>query len=320
MISRSHLTTVSNVTLAVSLVVAVGPWLGQVYAQPAAKGKSPVQPAASADSRNDERVAIRDSLAGFVKAFESRDAKALAAYWTAEGEYNNENGTRIQGRAAIEQAFAAFFAKTPEVIAKIQPESLRFVAQNTAVGEGSVRVQRGPAAAATTARYHTLLVREDGRWRLAQLSESPDDRVSLADLEWLIGEWKSTSGQGAEIRTKYSWTPSKKFINVEFSINEKELNLAGQQVIGVNPATDSIRSWTFEANGGVGEGDWSRDGDHWVIEAAGVLPNGAELIETNVLRKVNDDTLTWQSVNRTLNDRDIADLPPVKVTRIKAQQ
>jgi hypothetical protein len=79
-------------------------------------------------------------------------------------------------------------------------------------------------------------------------------------------------------------------------------------------------SWTFEANGGIGEADWNRDDEHWVLKAAGTLSNGSTLKETNVLRRINDDTFTWQSVNRTLNGRPLADLPPVKIARIKAGQ
>jgi len=287
-------------------------------AQVGAKTKAPSQPPpAAADARNEDRAAIRAALESFVKAFESRDAKALAAHWTAEGEYQNEAGATVHGRGALESGFAAFFAKTPEVKAEIQPESLRFLARDTAIGEGSVTVRRGPAEPSTSARYRTLLVREEGRWRLAQLSESPNDKVSIADLDWLIGEWKSTGGQGAEIRTTYAWAPSKKFINVQFSIKEKDLALTGTQVIGVDPATGAIHSWTFEANGGVGEGEWSRDGDHWVLDVAGTLTDGTTLTETNILRRVNEDTFTWQSINRLLDDSEIPDLPPVKVARVK---
>jgi hypothetical protein len=32
---------------------------------------------------------------------------------------------------------------------------------------------------------------------------------------------------------------------------------------------------------------------------------------------VNQDTITWQSVDRYLEDDDLADLPPVKMTRVK---
>src|SRR5216110_2740948 len=116
---------VAVITVVLLLASAAWPWLGPVRGQAIAKTKASSQPPpAAADSRNGDRDAIRASLEAFVKAFESRDAKALAANWTVEGEYNNEGGARIQGRAAIEKAFEAFFAKTPEVKAKIQPESL----------------------------------------------------------------------------------------------------------------------------------------------------------------------------------------------------
>src|SRR5262249_998487 len=122
---------------------------------------------------------------------------------------------------------------------------------------------------------------------------------------------------GAEIRTTYSWAPSKKFIQAQFSIKEKELALTGSQVIGVDPATGAIHTWTFEADGGVGEADWNPDGDHWVLQAAGTLADGRTRTETNVLRRVNGDTFTWQSIGRQLGDAALSDLPPVKVTRIK---
>jgi len=79
-------------------------------------------------------------------------------------------------------------------------------------------------------------------------------------------------------------------------IKEKNLALSGNQVIGVDPATGLLHSWTFESDGGVGEADWSRDGDHWVLDADGTLADGRSLTETNVLRRVNEDTFTWQSV------------------------
>ena len=68
----------------------------------------------------------------------------------------------------------------------------------------------------------------------------------------------------------------------------------------------------------MGEADWIRDGDHWVLDAVGTQPDGRTLKESNILRSVNDDTITFQSTNRQLEDQDIADLAPVKVTRVKS--
>jgi uncharacterized protein (TIGR02246 family) len=283
------------------------------------KPKPKIQPAAT-DVHAKDRTAIRDAMTSFAKAFEARDAKKLAAHWTAEGEHQTVRGATVRGREALEQGFGEFFSATPEVLADVQPEALRFLSKDAAVEEGVVTVRKGSTAPAAKARYRALLVREEDRWRLASLSESPDDSVSLGDLGWLVGEWKSTSGGGAEIRTTYTWDANRKFIHVQFSIKEADRTLSGKQVIGVDPATGMIHSWTFEANGGVGEADWSRDGDHWVLDAVGTLPDGTTLRQTNILSRVNADTFTWQSTERTLDDSELADLAPVKVTRLKAEK
>jgi uncharacterized protein (TIGR02246 family) len=293
---------------------------GLCAAQEGKEASAQRQPA-PADARAEDRAAIRKAIESFAKTFEARDAKSLVAHFTTEGEFQNVHGARLRGREALGHAFAEFFSRTPEVKAEVDPESLRFLSTNSAIDEGSVSVQRGPTEPATKARYSALVVREDGAWRLALLSESPGGHdVSIADLGWLIGEWESTGGGSAEIQTTYSWVPGKKFIHMEFTKKETHLALSGTQIIGLDPATGMIHSWTFEADGGIGEADWHRDGDHWVLDAAGTLTDGRTLAETNVLRRIDDDTFTWQSVNRLLDGAELADLAPVKVTRIKTKQ
>jgi uncharacterized protein (TIGR02246 family) len=293
--------------------------LGHARARAGESPGAPVQAAvAPADARNEDRATIRATLESFVKALESRDAKAVAAHWAAEGEHKGVQGTRIRGREAIEKAFAGYFARSPEPKLEVRPETLRFLSTDSAIEEGTFALRRGSTEAPTRARYSALLVRENGRWMLALLDESPGDSEGIADLEWLIGAWKSAPKGGAEFDTTYSWHPNKKFIVAQFTIKEKDRTFSGTQVIGVDPATGALHSWTFEADGGVGEADWRRDGDHWVLDASGTLADGRPLTETNVLRRVNNDTITWQSVDRLLDDDPIADLPPVKATRLKA--
>ncbi len=280
----------------------------------------PKQPA-PADARAEDRAAIRKVIDSFAKTFEGRDAKTLAAHFTDEGEFQNVQGAKLQGRAAMEQAFEEFFAKTPEVTAEVKPESLRFLSSNSAIEEGLVTVQRGPTELATHAHYTALVISDGGNWRIAQLSESPaSHEPSIADLSWLIGQWKSAAGGAVEIETTYTWDPGKKFIVMRFKRKDADLDVTGTQIIGVDPATGMIHSWTFEASGGVGEADWIRDGDHWMLDAEGTLANGSTLFEYNILRRVDDDTLTWQSTDRLLDDRELPDLAPFKVTRIKIEK
>lgn len=288
-----------------------------------AQEKAKAKPAdAAGDSRSADKAAIAEVFKSLGKAFAGRDAQAVAAHWTTEGEYENQAGVSLKGKDAIANAFASFFAKTPEVKSEAQPGVLRFLAKDAAVSEGKVTVQRGPTVPATTAKYTAFLMREDGKWRLAKLSESASEESSLQALSWLEGEWKSAAGEKAEIRTIYSWSPNRKFLHANFTIKEKEkgISLSGQQIIGIHPATRELHSWIFEADGGVGEGEWQRDDDHWTVEASGTLVDGSELSQTNILRRINDDLFTWQSVYRSLDGKELADLPPVKVTRVKSEK
>ncbi|MFO0955980.1 MAG: SgcJ/EcaC family oxidoreductase [Isosphaeraceae bacterium] len=318
--------------LASTLMIAVATAQAQVpkvqeKGQPAQKpqekaagapAQKPQEKAAAVDTHGPDRAAIQASIQGFLKALAARDAKAAAGFWTAGGEYKNLAGETTRGREALEKGFAEIFGRTAELKVDVDSESIRFLSNDLAIDEGTITVRRGSAEPESHAAYRATMVREGGRWLFAELSESARSGDSIKDLAWLIGEWKSIAGQGAEIRTTYEWAPSKKFIHARFSLQEKGLSLTGFQVIGVDPQTGQLHTWTFEADGGIGEADWARDGDHWVLDAAGTLPNGRTLVETNVLRKVDADTFTWQSVNRSVDDRELDDLPPVKVTRIKA--
>jgi len=296
-------------------------WLRESRSEDGGKGAAAasLQPAASED-REQDRSSIRAAFDSFAKAFDSGDAKALSSQWTADGEYENDSDVSVRGRADLESSFAEFFSHNPDAKAEVHPASLRFLSGDAAIAEGTVAVRRGPTQPTKAANYSALFVRDNGQWRLAQLREiSPSEIPTIDDLSWLIGEWKSAIGEEAEIRTTYTWDDNKKFINVQFSLKEQTLNVSGRQIIGVDPAIGEIRSWTFEANGGVAEADWRRDGDHWVLDSDGTLPDGRTLTQTNVLRRINDDTVTWQSVDRFLGDEEIPDLAPVKVTRIKPE-
>src|SRR5579864_118813 len=59
--------------------------------------------------RATDEALIRKQAAEFVQAFNKGDAKTLAALWTQEGEYIDDDGTTYRGRAAIENVYADFF-------------------------------------------------------------------------------------------------------------------------------------------------------------------------------------------------------------------
>ena len=81
--------------------------------------------------------------------------------------------------------------------------------------------------------------------------------------------------------------------------------------------TGLLCSWAFDP-----DGSWrshlTRDGKKWVQDSAGVLENGSVLAATNILTRIDDNTFTFQSVQRSLMGDAIDDVAPIKVIRVKA--
>jgi uncharacterized protein (TIGR02246 family) len=274
--------------------------------------------AADKDAREADRAAIQSQTERFLKAFESGDAEAVAAFWTADGELIGDDGTAYRGRAAIAKAYRELFGTKAKRQGEIERESLRFPSHDTAIEEGYFKVRTGKAEP-TSSRYSILHVREGGNWLMAVVREWPAEPVSLHDLEWLIGTWVAKRDD-AEVHTTYEWLWNKSYIRVEFTIRQKDRTLSGFQMIGLDPESKELRSWTFESEGGFGEATWSRDGKKWVLESAGRLTDGSTMAATLILTPVDQDSFTWQAVKRSIDGEEADDLPPVKVTRVKQKR
>jgi uncharacterized protein (TIGR02246 family) len=229
------------------------------------KQKKANLPVATDDSRKEDRAEIQSQRASFLKAFESGDAEQVASFWTDKGELIGGEGTVYRGRTAIANAYREFFGSKEKRQAEIQPDSLRFPSQETAIEEGYFKVRVGKQEPTAT-RYSILHVREGGKWLMAVVRDWPTEAVSLRDLEWLIGTWVAKRDD-AEVRTTYEWMWNKSFIRVQFDIRQKDRDLKGFQMIGKDADSGGgLRSWTFESEGGFGEATWSRDGKKWVLD------------------------------------------------------
>ncbi len=296
----------------------------------ASRGRSPAQqqePAAKqaagegggAKAESADGAAIRKSAAEFVKAFNAGDAKAAAALWTKDGEYTGPDGEAVRGRAALEKSYAEFFRKYPGARVEGRVESVRLFGRHTAVEEGTLRVRLPGEPAPEDIRYKALHVRDGDSWRVATVREWIPDAAgpaSLKDLEWLIGDWEAR-GKDVEVRTEYRWGDDKLTIRCRYTVKKDgQVVASGTQVIGRDPAR-GLRSWLFDRSGAFGESAWARDGDRWVIDAAGSLPDGSELTAVNLLVPIDRDTFTWQSTERTAAGNPMPDVAPVRVTRVK---
>jgi hypothetical protein len=142
----------------------------------------------------------------------------------------------------------------------------------------------------------------------------------LEVLDWLVGTWVD-EGEDSIIVTNCSWTKNRKFLKRSFKVKiDEEVTLEGDQFVGWDPLAGQIRSWTFDSEGGIGEGLWIQDGNRWLVKASFVLADGARASSLNVYTYVDADTIRWQSTNREIAGELQPNIPEVTVVRQKSQE
>lgn len=267
-----------------------------------------------------DEAAILKNAEAFVASFEKADAKALAAHWTAQGDYTDQAGKTISGREAIEKSFTEFFGENKGLKLRIDITGLRFITADVAVEDGMTSVINPDGTPPSRARYTIVHVKKDGKWLLDSVREAPYTPPSnyehLKALEWAIGDWADDVKEGETARISFEWTDNQNFIVSHFTTTIKNVSIGGgTSWIGWDPNAKTIRGWMFESSGGFGESTWTKDGKTWTIKSSAVLPDGKKVSATNVVTRIDADTITWEVKDRTLDGKPQPDIKPVRMKK-----
>jgi uncharacterized protein (TIGR02246 family) len=251
-------------------------------------------------------VAVRQALARYVQAFNSHDAKALAALWSPEGTHvNKETGERTIGREALHADYAALFKQSPQVSLSGEAEDIRVLQGDTALVDGVCHVV-SPGGEPASSAYSAVFVKDGGQWLIDTIYESdlpvPETpRQALAPLEWMVGLWQDES-DSATVNSTMRWSPSDAFLIRSYDVDrEGEEPFQGQQVIGWDPAQKQIRSWTFNSDGSFGEASWSKNGAEWIVRKVETLADGRMASGTQVITRLDDNTITVQTIAKEID-------------------
>jgi uncharacterized protein (TIGR02246 family) len=289
-----------RLTLALTGLLLAAPAAAQQVATPTSAPAAD----APAPARADDEAALRGNDEAFVKAFNAGDAAALAATFTDDAEMIDEDGNVVEGRDDITDYFNAAFADSPGVKIRVNTDSVKFLGPDTAIARGRAEVVPAGNGLHELSRYTVVFVKRDGRWLQASVRDEYDvvlpHSERLKDLEWMLGEWVSESAE-AVVHTNCDWADNKNFLLRTFTVQmEGKPAMTGQQRIGWDPLTRQFKSWQFDSEGGFGEGEFSHDGDVWLIKARGVRSDGRPASVTHVITRVNKDMMRWRSVHRTV--------------------
>jgi uncharacterized protein (TIGR02246 family) len=277
-----------------------------------------------ADQAEDE-AAIRKNAEAYVAAYNKHDAKAVAEMWSPDAVYTDPStGEAAVGREEIEKVFAETLADFKDSKLEVNVNSVDFMSPNVAIESGLARIIR-PNEEPEETNYTAVNVKRDGKWLLDRVSEEappepvPSSYEKLKELEWMIGSWIDQD-ENATVQTDAQWTKNQNFINRSFAVVVgDQVDLAGMQIIGWDPVAKQIRSWIFDSDGGFAEGKWTRKGDRWLIQTVGTLPDGGRTSALNIMTRVDDDSFTWQSVNRELSGDILPNVDEVLVVRKQAE-
>ena len=274
---------------------------------PASGQPTVTTPPASVAASDPATIAIRAAIAAeaeaTVNAFNGGDAAALGGMFIADGELVDENGSVTESRTEITSLFRRFFERFPKATLEMEVTDARAVGDEMVVEEGIRRITADQAAAAAQVRYVAVRLKEGARWPLASYREFSDDpqptpTEMLASLEWIVGDWVDESPEG-QTQISYGWSEDGNFL-----IGEYNLSVGGQaasksvQRIGWDPVEGTLRSWTFDSDGGFSEGEWMGTDDGWVVKSEATLPDGSIGSATVTIHPSDADHFVVESTDR----------------------
>jgi uncharacterized protein (TIGR02246 family) len=272
-----------------------------------------------------DEPAVRQAVASYIEAFNKQDLKTLTGMWAAEGTHTDrETGERTEGRDAIVADIATAFKEHPNARLAGRIDRVRLIKPDVASIEGQTSIG-APDEDPTVSTFSAILINEDGKWLIDSVEELPTPQPATAesalkDLQWLVGHWVDES-RDVRVDTTIRWTASRAFLLRSFRVETADGDTQqGTQVIGWDPRSQEIRSWTFNSDGSFGDGTWSRSGDDWLIKSSQTNADGQAASGTYVLTQVDNDTINLRLIGHELEGEPQPTSPDVKMVRVAAPE
>jgi len=268
-----------------------------------------------AEETSPEILGLQKAAENFVSAYNTRDAKAIAALFTEEGEIVNLTGSRItSGRTDIQALYEGVFSGTPLKIA-IEVDSIRIVSSNLAIEDGVYHLtpadeENAPARSTT---YTAVLAKTDSdEWRIAStrsLKDVSDGAGHLAGLaQALNGEWTFRSAEGVRLDLAFGWDPTGKHLIGEMLTTTADGEpQEGSIRIAWDASKQQILSWMFDAKGGFTHGVWTPNDHGWLVRSEGTTGDGESLAASQQLTADGPNTLLWSASQRVVDGQSLPD-------------
>jgi uncharacterized protein (TIGR02246 family) len=294
-------------------------------APPAADSAQPAAEPAPHLTTDADEATIRANAEKYVEAYNRRDSATMAQMWSPEALYMDpRTGEAVVGREAIKEQIDYALAGQEDAKLVVAIDSIEFVSPNVAIEKGNSIITYSDHPPENS-EYAAVHVKREGQWLIDRISESeipappPSNYEHLKRLEWMIGSWIDED-ETTTIQTDCEWTKNKNFITRSFAVLAgDDTDLSGMQIIGWDAANEQICSWVFDSKGGFGEGVWTATDAGWSIQSVGTLPDGSKTSATNLIKRVDDDSYTWESIDREAAGELQPNIAPSMIVRAVAE-
>lgn len=323
MVSAALILIVANLQLAKSEDQAADSKTETVIKQlTQTQDKSPETKEAVDQLKANATTEIQKAVKLYVEAYNARDAKSLAALWAPDAIYLSQvTGNIIKGRSALEEEFAGQFQDLDQAKIEVATESIEFISPSVALESGIATIIV-PNEKPENRNYTAIYIRREGKWLIDRVTENPEKTVDtshyekLKALDWMVGTWIDQD-ENFVIKTECKWIGNNNYLMRAFKVNsaEESDDVSGMQFIGWDANKKQIRSWVFDSNGGYAEGIWSQKKDRWIVKTKATLPGGEIATSTSVLKPVDENTFTWQKVNRVVDGEILPNIDEVYIIR-----
>jgi uncharacterized protein (TIGR02246 family) len=286
---------------------------------PALADDNPSATPSTTSGRPEDEAAIRAANEAFVRAFNAGDTRAVAGWFAADAQLIDAGGDELRGSRSILELFGTLFEMNPGAKLEIDVDSIRFLGPDVAVETGRTRLSRSRGGDPESDRFLVILVKRDGQWRPSLAQEVParasNHRERLEDLAWMVGEWVEKE-PALDVLATCDWSTDRNFLVRMYTVRlPGRPPLSGTQRIGWDAASNKLRSWVFDTDGGFSEGVWSLEGGRWVIRETGVLGDGRKVSATQVFNPVGPNEVRWKSTERLVGGKPAPDLGEIIMVR-----
>lgn len=261
-----------------------------------------------AEEPSPEIPGLEKAASDFVAAFNKKDAAAVAALFTENGEITDLNADDVvSGRADIQARYEDIFASPSAPKIAIEVDSVRLVGKGLAIEDGTVhQTPPGEGAPPRSFTYTAVLQKNDaGTWQIAStrdLDDVTDAAGRLADLAGqLKGDWTAMR-DGLRLDLAFGWDDSGNFLSGEMLATAADAKPLSTNIrIGWDAAKKTITWWTFDDGGGFSKGDWIPTGDGWLIRTEGTTADGEITSANQTLSFDGKDAFLWTASERLVD-------------------